>query len=137
MLFAGKFVSSISRHWFDVWGAMDDGEEENGSTQCSLMRNGSDQEWLDPENGSAGVLVQLREMVEEGLARNLLKIAEVILANVREGHLPSVKLLIELVERLKKLSEVSEEKYESLAKVLWRSLRGVADREQGTGSSEQ
>jgi len=122
VLFAGKFVSSISRHWFDVWGAMAEEEEERADGLSDL-----DEGEEKPEDGLSGLALELCEMADEALSEELLGIVKNLRQNAREKHAPSASTLLNLATKAdavrRAMRQARVERHESLAKLLWQALK--------------
>jgi len=103
-------------------------EEEDGSG--SGRSDKAAEQGLDPEMGPSRApkkalrngTALLLEMADEAVVEQLQEIVDCVVVNIKAGHLPSAKLLLELVARLKLEEDIPEEDYRSLAEVLWKDL---------------
>jgi hypothetical protein len=121
---------------------MADGQEVSGSARSDGTDAGRR---LNPENGSGSVVVLLQEKADKALGDHLLEVVECLVSNVKEKHLPSLKLLFDIAERIGLGQELSEAAVKSFTDSLRDSLQtmkeehelGTGVRVQRTGTGEQ
>ena len=101
-------------------------EEEARSDRSSGQR-------LDPENDLAEAVVLLREMTENAFKKHVADILQCIVDNICAKHLPSAKLLIDLMKLLKVeiANDAPEKEFPSLAEML---LKVWQEQEQVSGT---
>jgi hypothetical protein len=105
---------------------------KNGCALMSAQRKRSSERGPDPEIGWVDAPLLLQRLAEKSLEENLTDVINCILVNIRAGHLPSVKLLVDLVAtQVKSGVEVSAEAYESLAEVLWAAVQEAETENEG------
>lgn len=105
-------------------GAMaEEEEEDSGSTRG----NEAAEKGLNPEKGSTGGAILLRDMAVKTLQEHLTEIVECVVVNIKAKHMPSANLLFYLATRLKAEEVIPEEEYQSLAEVLWEFRDDLAD----------
>lgn len=98
-------------------------EEEECAEEQGDFGDGGEE--LDLTDDSAGVARRLCEVADEAVEEELVGIVKDFRVNVREKrHMVSAKTLLDLAAKLEKLKkQAAKEKYESLAKVLWRAVQ--------------
>ena len=133
VFFAGKECRAIRELGVETrparGGAMATQGTEAGRNQGTTEGDGDDGQQLNPEKGLVGASALLRETAKTALRENFLSIVECIVTNIRNKHLPSVKLLFELAGYLEAGVEVPAEAYESFAAVLWKEFQTLEGQE--------
>ncbi|WP_263355818.1 hypothetical protein [Acidicapsa ligni] len=118
-------------------GAMAEEEEAGGVVEGNKpvvvgMAGSSAGSGAGPENGlpvgtgkvgTGKTMDLLRKKAEEALVENFVQIVKCIVRNIEANHLPSVKLLCDLAERVEDKQNIPMEDYQSLAEVLWKGLK--------------
>ena len=98
-------------------------EADGGCVTDALVVNeksGNDGELEgNPENDSFDLWKQWKELAETVLGDGLKDVFPCLLANIKKGHLPSLKLLMYLVELPDRKRPIGEREQLSLARVLW------------------
>ena len=92
--------------------------EESGSAQGTTEGDGGGGQRLNPETGSTGALVLLKETAKKAVIEHLADIIACIVVNIQNKHLPSLKLLLELATLIDSGVDVSQAQFDSFAKVL-------------------
>ena len=83
-----------------------------------------------PENGLVDVIDELLKIAEKALADNLVDVVKNVAVNVKDKlHVPSVKLLVDLIARLKAMKRLPQEEHESFAAVLWKECQLLQEEE--------
>ena len=111
----GKDSSTLARH---LGGVMD---EESGGSKSAIQVKGP-----GPEKGLGDVVDVLLEIAEKALQDGLVGVVQNVAVQVTEKqHVPSLKLLVDLVERLKAMKKLPRGEHESFAAVLWKEYRVI------------
>ena len=110
-------------------GMADEVVEEVGAEGGERAAGGS-----NPEKGSTGAASSLQKLAEKTLEEHLADVMKCVVGNIKDKHLPSAKLLIDLAARLKADEDVPETAYTSLAQVLWTACPESVRKELGFGA---
>jgi hypothetical protein len=98
-------------------------KEDSGSTCAALERGRSAGQQTDPEKGPTGAVAMFREVAKGALFEHIKAIVDCILVNIKKHHLPSAKLLVDLVTLLEAAGlDLPAEAYMGFAEALWREL---------------
>jgi hypothetical protein len=104
--------------WAQNGGAMAEEEIKEGS----IGSDGSGERGPDPENGRVVLPLRFLKKAEETLDENIDEVFTCIMDNVKAGHLPSAKMLLDLVREARRGVNVPAAAFESLAEALWKSV---------------
>jgi type III secretion system FlhB-like substrate exporter len=85
----------------------------------------------DRESGQGGAVEPLQKTADKPVEEHLKDIADCIMENIRGIHVPCASLLVAFAVKINATNEIPQEEYESLAEVLWKMHREMAE-EQGT-----
>jgi len=90
---------------------------------------------ISPQGKEANTLVLFSRELKRQLGIAYIAIITAFIGKAKKGDLASIKLLVELVEKLERAEKISEEEAETLSQMLMREFHALQEEENG-GSEE-